>query len=128
MAFQFQILSRRTVLAAAFALLAPSMGALAATPAESFISDNIQKGLVILNDPQLSAVQRGQVSFSHFDGAASSLIDGLVSRRSVLRVSVNMAIFMTFSLVGALALRFCLGSDPTQAPVAERRSALPPEG
>jgi phospholipid transport system substrate-binding protein len=64
MALQLQILSRRTVLAAAFALLAPSIGALAATPAESFISDNIQKGLVILNDPQLSAVQRSQ-QFEH---------------------------------------------------------------
>src|ERR1700750_1835390 len=38
-------------------------------------------------------------------GAASSVIDGLVSRRAPMRVLGNTAIFMTFSLVGALALR-----------------------
>jgi putative nucleotidyltransferase with HDIG domain len=48
-------------------------------------------------------------------GAASSLIDGAVSRRSPLRVLGNTAIFMTFSLVGALAFRLTLGSDPQHA-------------
>src|SRR3954469_3726880 len=48
-------------------------------------------------------------------GAASSLIDGLVSRRSPMRVLGNTAIFMTFSLLGALAVRFLLGSEPQQA-------------
>jgi phospholipid transport system substrate-binding protein len=52
---------RRAVLAMALAL--PLIGASvahAATPAEAFISDNIQKGLVILNDPQRSAAQRSE--------------------------------------------------------------------
>jgi putative nucleotidyltransferase with HDIG domain len=48
-------------------------------------------------------------------GAASSLIDGLVSRRSPMRVLGNTTIFMTFSLLGALAVRFLLGSEPQQA-------------
>jgi putative nucleotidyltransferase with HDIG domain len=48
-------------------------------------------------------------------GAASSVIDGLVSRRSSMRVLGNTAIFMTFSLVGALALRLLVGGDPQQA-------------
>jgi phospholipid transport system substrate-binding protein len=56
-----EIISRRAVLAMALAL--PLIGASvahAATPAEGFISDNIQKGLGILNDPQLSAAQRSE--------------------------------------------------------------------
>jgi putative nucleotidyltransferase with HDIG domain len=48
-------------------------------------------------------------------GAASSLIDGAVSRRSPLRALGNTAIFMTFSLAGALAFRLSLGGDPQQA-------------
>jgi phospholipid transport system substrate-binding protein len=61
MAFEIQTMKRRTVLAMALAL--PLIGASmahAATPAEGFISDNIQRGLGILNDPQLSAAQRSQ--------------------------------------------------------------------
>jgi phospholipid transport system substrate-binding protein len=46
---------RRTVLALAVgAAMAGVMPASAATPAEAFIADNIQKGLTILNDRQLS--------------------------------------------------------------------------
>jgi putative nucleotidyltransferase with HDIG domain len=48
-------------------------------------------------------------------GAASSVIDGLVSRRSPLRVLGNTAIFMSFSLAGAAAVRLLLGSDPQHA-------------
>jgi phospholipid transport system substrate-binding protein len=52
---------RRAILAMTLALpLLRASAALAATPAEAFISDNIQKGLGILNDPQLSASQRGE--------------------------------------------------------------------
>ena len=61
MAFGIQTIRRRTVLAMTLAL--PLIGASmadAATPAEGFISDNIQKGLGILNDPQLSATQRSR--------------------------------------------------------------------
>jgi phospholipid transport system substrate-binding protein len=61
MASSIQTLKRRTVLA--MALIIPLMGAssaFAATPAEAFISDNIQKSLGILNDPQLSPAQRGE--------------------------------------------------------------------
>jgi phospholipid transport system substrate-binding protein len=57
-------LARRGFLAMALALCAPALSASAAIPAESFISDNIQKGLSILNDPQLSAVQRSD-QFEH---------------------------------------------------------------
>jgi phospholipid transport system substrate-binding protein len=46
------------------ALLAPTMTASAAIPAESFISDNIQKSLTILNDPGLSATQKSD-QFEH---------------------------------------------------------------
>jgi putative nucleotidyltransferase with HDIG domain len=48
-------------------------------------------------------------------GAASSLIDGLVSRRSPLRLLGNTAIFMTFPLVGALVVELALGPDPRHA-------------
>ncbi len=48
-------------------------------------------------------------------GAASSVIDGLVSRRSPARLLGNTAIYMTFSLAGALAFRLALGSDPEHA-------------
>ena len=50
---------RRTVLALAMGLTAASvLPASAATPAEAFIADNIQKGLTILNDRQLSDAER----------------------------------------------------------------------
>ena len=49
--------SRRTILAMAM-ILPLASGAMAATPAEDFISANIQKGLGVLNDPQLSASAR----------------------------------------------------------------------
>ena len=48
-------------------------------------------------------------------GAASSLIDGAVSRRALARALGNTAIFMTFSLAGALAFRLTLGTDPQHA-------------
>jgi len=51
---------RRTILALATGLCAASLlPASAATPAEAFIADNIQKGLTILNDRQLSDAARG---------------------------------------------------------------------
>ena len=64
MTSSIQTLKRRMVLAMALSipLAIPLIGAspvFAATPPEAFISDNIQKGLGILNDPQLSAAQRG---------------------------------------------------------------------
>ena len=50
---------RRTVLALAMGATAASLlPASAATPAEAFIADNIQKGLSILNDQQLSDAER----------------------------------------------------------------------
>ncbi|MEP6829060.1 MAG: ABC transporter substrate-binding protein, partial [Rhizomicrobium sp.] len=50
---------RRTVLAMSLALTAAgALPASAATPAEAFIAENIQKGLVILNDRQMSEAQR----------------------------------------------------------------------
>ena len=52
-------MGRRTVLALAMGLTAASLlPASAATPAEAFIADNIQKGLSILNDRQLSEADR----------------------------------------------------------------------
>ena len=65
MTSSIQLLKRRAVLAMALSatLAVPFIGAapvFAATPAEAFISDNIQKGLGILNDPQLSAAQRSE--------------------------------------------------------------------
>jgi putative nucleotidyltransferase with HDIG domain len=48
-------------------------------------------------------------------GAASSLIDGAVSRRPLARVLGNTAIFMMFSLVGGVAFRLALGTDPQHA-------------
>jgi phospholipid transport system substrate-binding protein len=71
-----QTLKRRAVLAMALGipLTMPLIGAspvFAATPPEAFISDNIQKGLVILNDPQLSAAQRG----AQFEQLLISLTD-----------------------------------------------------
>jgi phospholipid transport system substrate-binding protein len=61
MALSIQAMPRRAVLAMALAFpLIRASAAFAATPAEAFISDNIQKGLGILNDPQLSAGQRGE--------------------------------------------------------------------
>src|SRR5215469_11612541 len=64
MAFRIQSIARRAVLAMGLALLAPAMTASAAVPAESFISDNIQKSLSILNDPSLSSTQRSD-QFEH---------------------------------------------------------------
>ena len=64
MAFQIQNFARRTVLAMTLALLAPALSASAAVPAESFISDNIQKSLSILNDPSLSATEKSD-RFEH---------------------------------------------------------------
>ena len=50
---------RRTILALATGLTAASLlPASAATPAETFIADNIQKGLSILSDRQLSEADR----------------------------------------------------------------------
>ncbi len=53
-------LARRAILALALALpaLALAPAARAATPAEALVSDNIQKGLAILNDAQLTQAQR----------------------------------------------------------------------
>ncbi|MES2471648.1 MAG: ABC transporter substrate-binding protein [Pseudomonadota bacterium] len=54
-------LMRRAVLAFGLLLAAPllvAQPAAAATPAESFVGDNIQKGLDILRDKKLSVVQR----------------------------------------------------------------------
>jgi len=51
----------RALLAAALLLLVPilaTQSAYADTQAEAFVSDNIQKGLGILHDPQLTAAQR----------------------------------------------------------------------
>lgn len=58
---QFSTLSRRTVLALGLLLgaaVALPHAASAATPAETFVQDNINKGLVILNDKALSKDQR----------------------------------------------------------------------
>ena len=50
---------RRTILALSMGLTAASLlPASAATPAEAFIAENIQKGLTILNDRQLSEADR----------------------------------------------------------------------
>jgi phospholipid transport system substrate-binding protein len=51
-------LVRRIALAFAFAGFVAAAPAVAATPAEDFVSSNIQKGLAILNDSHLSADQR----------------------------------------------------------------------
>ena len=55
------IVRRRTFMA--LACLIPLIGvpaAHAATPAEAFVADNIQKGLGTLNDPKLSAGERSE--------------------------------------------------------------------
>jgi phospholipid transport system substrate-binding protein len=64
MAFPIQSIARRTMLAMTLALMAPALTASAAVSAESFISENIQKSLSILNDPGLSATQRSD-QFEH---------------------------------------------------------------
>lgn len=58
--FSAMPLMRRAVLAFAMLLAAPVLATLpaAATPAETFVSDNIQKGLEILRDKKLSTAQR----------------------------------------------------------------------
>jgi ABC-type transporter MlaC component len=55
------IVRRRTIMA--MACLIPLIGipaVYAATPAEAFVADNIQKGLGTLNDPKLSAGERSE--------------------------------------------------------------------
>jgi len=64
MALRIQTIARRTMLAMTLALMVPAMTAEAAVPAESFISDNIQKSLSILNDPSLTSAQRSD-QFEH---------------------------------------------------------------
>lgn len=67
MTYRTPTLFRRTFLAMAVAVTVPAIGAssvYAATPAEAFVSDNIQKGLGILNNPQLTAAQRSE-QFEH---------------------------------------------------------------
>ena len=71
-------LMRRAVLALGLVLAAPLLAgapAAAATPAETFVSDNIQKGLLILRDNKLSAVQRRE--------QFKALLIGLVDTRRV---------------------------------------------
>lgn len=69
-------LMRRAVLALGLVLAAPLLaGAAAAAPAETFVSDNIQKGLLILRDNKLSAVQRRE--------QFKALLIGLVDTRRV---------------------------------------------
>jgi phospholipid transport system substrate-binding protein len=61
-------LSRRAFVAAALVLATAPLAvtpAAAATPAEAFVADNIQKGLAILNNKQLSTEQRRE-QFEHF--------------------------------------------------------------
>jgi phospholipid transport system substrate-binding protein len=58
---QAMAMSRRLFLVLALALITAAAGssaAFAATPAEAFVSDNIQAGLAILNNPQLTPAQR----------------------------------------------------------------------
>ena len=57
--------SQRACLLIALLLYVPSGAAVAATPAESFISGNVQIGLHILNDKQLTVVQR-KAQFEEF--------------------------------------------------------------
>ncbi|MEJ1970299.1 MAG: ABC transporter substrate-binding protein [Rhizomicrobium sp.] len=52
--------ARRAALALAFAGLIAGAPAAAATPAEVFVSGNIQKSLSILDDSHLTAAQRGE--------------------------------------------------------------------
>jgi phospholipid transport system substrate-binding protein len=54
----FSHLARRVALALAFAGFMAAAPAAAATPAEDFVSANIQKGLMILNDSQISQSER----------------------------------------------------------------------
>jgi phospholipid transport system substrate-binding protein len=59
----FAPLVRRTVLLAAFALAIPLIAAQqasAATPAETFVSSNVERGLTILNNGSLSTEQKRQ--------------------------------------------------------------------
>lgn len=61
-------ITRRSLLAAATLLAAAPLAAgpaFAANPAEAFVSDNIQKGLAILNNKALSVAQRRE-QFEHF--------------------------------------------------------------
>jgi phospholipid transport system substrate-binding protein len=60
---QVTAISRRLFTALAIGLVVPLAGtsaALAATPAEAFVSDNIQAGLGILNNPRLTPIQRSE--------------------------------------------------------------------
>jgi phospholipid transport system substrate-binding protein len=55
------MMARRAFLAAGLALSGLcALPAQAGTPAEDFVASNIQKGLAVLNDAQLTAEQRGQ--------------------------------------------------------------------
>jgi phospholipid transport system substrate-binding protein len=59
---QMTSITRRLLIMVSLALLAPVLGASAAiavTPAEAFVADNIQKSLAILNNSQLTPAQRG---------------------------------------------------------------------
>jgi phospholipid transport system substrate-binding protein len=59
--------TRRALVATALLLAAAPLAAgsaAAATPAETFVAENIQKGLAILNNPQLSTAQR-RAQFEH---------------------------------------------------------------
>lgn len=58
-------LSRRLFASAAFALALGLSAAQAATPAETYIGDNVQKGLAILNNPSLSVADK-QAQFQSF--------------------------------------------------------------
>ena len=71
-------LMRRAVLAFGLVLAAPLLAgapAAAATPAETFVNDNIQKGLLILRDNKLTVVQRRD--------QFKALLIGLVDTRRV---------------------------------------------
>ena len=71
-------LMRRAVLAFGLALAAPLLApqpAAAATPAETFVNDNIQKGLLILRDNKLTTDQRRD--------QFKALLIGLVDTRRV---------------------------------------------
>lgn len=71
--FQTRLLPRRALLALSLSALtlAAAAPALAANPAEAFVSDNINKGLAILNNRALSVDQRR----AQFEGLLLGLID-----------------------------------------------------
>ena len=76
MRYEFAPLVRRTVLLAAFALAIPFVAAqqaaaAATTPAETFVSTNVERGLSILNNTSLSSEQKR----SQFERFLLSLTD-----------------------------------------------------